>query len=64
METAEAALQIARRDARALVVYSDALVAAGRASEAHAPLSLALEDAHGPVEGEIRRRLAALERGR
>lgn len=64
VETAEAALQIARRDARALVVYSDALVAAGRASEAHAPLSLALEDAHGPVEGEIRRRLAALERGR
>lgn len=64
IETAEAALQIARRDARALVVYSDALVAAGRSSEAHAPLSLALEDAHGSVEGEIRRRLAALERGR
>ncbi len=60
IETAEAALQIARRDPRALVVYSDALVLAGRSSEAHAPLSLALEDAHGSVEGEIRRRLAAL----
>lgn len=62
--TAEAALQIARRDARALVVYSDALVAAGRSGEASAPLSLALEDAHGAVEGEIRRRLEALARGR
>jgi tetratricopeptide (TPR) repeat protein len=62
--TAEAALQIARRDARALVVYSDALVLAGRKDEAGAPLSLALEDAHGSVEGEIRRRLEALSRGR
>lgn len=64
IETAEAALQIARRDPRALVVYSDALVLAGRSGEAHAPLSLALEDAHGSVEGEIRRRLDALSRGR
>lgn len=62
--TAEAALQIARRDARALVVYSDALVLAGRTGEARAPLALALEGAQGSVEGEIRRRLAALSRGR
>jgi len=62
--TAEAALQLSRRDPRALVVYSDALVLAGRTSEARAPLALALEGAHGPVEGEIRRRLEALARGR
>lgn len=64
LATAEAALVLARRDPRALVIYSDALVAAGRREDARAPLSLALEDARGPVEGEIRKRLEALERGR
>jgi len=64
LETAESALTLARRDPRVLLLYSDALVAAGRANEALAPLNLALEDAHGPVESEIRRRLAALSRGR
>lgn len=64
LETAESALAMARRDPRVLLLYSDALVAAGRADEARAPLDLALEDAHGSVEAEIRRRLAALSRGR
>lgn len=60
--TAEAARERRPRDPRGLLVYADALVAAGRFEEARTRLSQALEDAEGVFRKEIRRRLATLSR--
>jgi tetratricopeptide (TPR) repeat protein len=62
--TAEAGLALKRRDVRAILAYSDALVAAGRPQEAEARLEAALAQAGGVFAQEIRRRLASLARSR
>lgn len=60
--TTEAALGRRERDARALLLHSDALVFAGRVQDAKAWLKQARIGAEGMLDREIRRRLATLAR--
>ncbi|MFW6051888.1 MAG: tetratricopeptide repeat protein [Myxococcota bacterium] len=61
--TAEAAREVKPLEPRALLVYADALVAAGRGEEARGKLEAALDRAQGELAQEIRRRLQALSSG-
>ncbi|MFW5875094.1 MAG: tetratricopeptide repeat protein [Myxococcota bacterium] len=58
--TAEAAREIKPMEPRSLLVHADALVAAGRASEARGKLEAGLDRAQGALANEIRRRLRTL----
>ncbi len=58
--TAEEALRMAPDEARALLLYTDALLASGKKDDAQARLEAALADAKGTLAFEIRKRLESL----